>query len=73
MGASDRTPRSAAFDLGLQCLPMSLLRDARHRWVNVWRLMVAIGQSFVYCRASILLITDYSTKKGVLLYSQMCK
>ena len=28
----DQTPRSAASDLGLHCLPMSLLWDARHKW-----------------------------------------
>ena len=27
----DQTPRSAASDLGLHCLPMSLLWDARHK------------------------------------------
>ena len=31
----DQTPHSAASDLGLQCLPMSLLWDARHKWVNI--------------------------------------
>ena len=30
----DQTPRSAASDLGLHCLPMSLLWDARHKWVK---------------------------------------
>ena len=30
----DQTPRSAASDLGLHCLPMSHLWDARHKWVN---------------------------------------
>ena len=30
----DRTPRSAASDLGLHCLLMSLLWDAMHKWVN---------------------------------------
>ena len=30
----DQTPSSAASDLGLQCLSMPLLRDARHEWVN---------------------------------------
>ena len=30
----DQTPRSAASDLGLHCLPMSNLWDARHKWVN---------------------------------------
>ena len=30
----DQTPRSAASDQGLHCLPMSLLWDARLKWVN---------------------------------------
>ena len=30
----DQTPRSAASDLGLHCLPMSLLLDARLKWVK---------------------------------------
>ena len=30
----DQTPRSVASDLGLHCLPMSLLWDARHKLVN---------------------------------------
>ena len=30
----DQTPHSAASDLGLHCLPMSHLWDARHKWVN---------------------------------------
>ena len=30
----DQTPRSAASDLGLHCLPMSLLWDARLKWVK---------------------------------------
>ena len=30
----DQTPRSAASDQGLNCLLMSLLWDARHKWVN---------------------------------------
>ena len=29
-----QTPRSAASDLGLHCLRMSILRDARHQWVK---------------------------------------
>ena len=31
----DQTPHSAASDLGLHCLPMSLLLDARLKWVDV--------------------------------------
>ena len=30
----DQTPCSASSDLGLRCLPMSLLWNARHKWVN---------------------------------------
>ena len=30
----DQTPRSAASDLGLHCLPLSLLWDARLKWVK---------------------------------------
>ena len=29
-----QTPRSAASDLGLHCLPMFLSRDVRHKWIN---------------------------------------
>ena len=32
--APDQTPRSAASDLGINCLPVSLLWDARHIWVK---------------------------------------
>ena len=31
----DQTPRSAASDLGLHCLPMSLLWDVRLKWVKL--------------------------------------
>ena len=30
----DQTPQNAASDLGLHCLPMSNLWDARHKWVK---------------------------------------
>ena len=30
----DQTPHSATFDLGLLCLPMSLLWDPKDKWVN---------------------------------------
>ena len=30
----DQMPHSAASDQGLHCLPMSLVWDARHKWVN---------------------------------------
>ena len=31
---TDRTPRSAASELGLHCLQMFLLCDAGHKWVK---------------------------------------
>ena len=34
-GDSDQTPRSAASDLGLHCLPITLLRVSRLQWVNM--------------------------------------
>ena len=36
----DQTPRSGASDLGLHCLPISFLLDARHKWVNYMTNMV---------------------------------
>ena len=30
----DQTPRSVASDLGLHCLPVSILWDAKYKWVN---------------------------------------
>ena len=35
-GNSDQMPRSAASDLGLDCLSMSLKKDARFTWVNIY-------------------------------------
>ena len=34
IGNPDQMPHSAASDLGLHCLPMSLKKDARRRWVK---------------------------------------
>ena len=33
-GEPDQTPRSAASDLGLHCLPITLLRVSRLQWVK---------------------------------------
>ena len=33
-GDPDRTPRSVASDLGLHCLPITLLAVSRLQWVN---------------------------------------
>ena len=32
---TDQTPHLAASDLGLHCLPVSLLWNARHKWINM--------------------------------------
>ena len=34
-GEPDQTPRSVASDLGLHCLPITLLRVSRLQWVNI--------------------------------------
>ena len=34
-GVPDQTPHSAASDLGLHCLPITLLRVSRLQWVNL--------------------------------------
>ena len=31
----NQTPCSAAYDLSLHCLPMSLERESRHKWVEL--------------------------------------
>ena len=53
----DQTPRSVASDLGLHCLPMSILWDARQKWVRppvVYLLTVPrrslCSSSFFLCR-----------------------
>ena len=33
---SDQTPQSAASDLGLHCLPVTLLGVSRLQWVNLY-------------------------------------
>ena len=37
----DQTLRSAASGLGLYCLPMSFLWDARHKWINKFSIFYA--------------------------------
>ena len=41
-GEPDQTLRSAAYDLGLHCVPVSLLFDARHIRVNI--IFVLLGK-----------------------------
>ena len=44
----DQTPHSAASDLLLHCLPMSLLWDTRHKWVQlnivIYRFTCLLGE-----------------------------
>ena len=44
--ALNQTRRSAASDLGLHCLQMSLLWDARHKWINQCNLILFL---FLFC------------------------
>ena len=44
-GDPDRTPRSAVSDLGLHCLPITLLQVSPLQWVNV---TIQIQIHFVY-------------------------
>ena len=46
---SDQTPRPAASDLDLHCLPMPLLRNARLKWVNNQAFTPNV---FSYCQPS---------------------
>ena len=41
----DQTLRSGASDQGLQCLPVSLLKDARHKWGNTDDRLIRIIQT----------------------------
>ena len=38
-GDPDQTPHSMASDLGLHCLPITLLRVSRLQWVNLTTLL----------------------------------
>ena len=48
MPVLDQTPRSAASDLGLHCLPISHLWDARLKWVITFTCFIATGEINVY-------------------------
>ena len=43
----DQTAGSAMSNLGLHCLPVSLLWDARHKWVNFEQLYFLILPPFL--------------------------
>ena len=44
----DQTPRTAASDLGLHCLPMSLLWDARYNWVKKSRILTLFSSEIYF-------------------------
>ena len=46
--------------------------EARHRLCLFSYYLNKYSQRFVYCRVFVPLIIDYSTKKGVLVYSRKC-
>ena len=47
-GDPDQTPRSAASDLGLHCLPITLLRVSRLQWVNNKMFRSFLGNIIAY-------------------------
>ena len=52
----DQMAHSAASDLSLHCLPMSLLLDARHKWVKVCCYYIVI--------LSVIVKTSFSLESG---------
>ena len=51
----DQTPRSAASDLGLRCFLMSLLWDARLKWVN------SSKGTYFWLRLALCFVQNYRT------------
>ena len=45
----DQTAHSVASDLCLYCLPVSLLWDVMHKWVNFWKLIGFLLESNADC------------------------
>ena len=54
-GDPDQTPRSAASDLGLHCLLITLLRVSRLQWVN--SVVPSLGQIFRFINGSCISMT----------------
>ena len=65
----DQTPRSAASDLGLQCLQMSLLWDTRHKWVLILSTVPRrlLCSSFFF-KDSVTLLFFLGITKSILLF-----
>ena len=55
-GDPDQRPRSAASDLGLHCLPISLLRVSQLQWVNAVECVSSFHPVllllFIFCKGS---------------------
>ena len=67
-GDSDQTPRSAASDLGLHCLPNILLRVSRLQWVklDLLEIVLIISQiptekKITHCQNSFAELTFFIT------------
>ena len=57
----DQTPRSAASDLGIHCLQMSHLWDARHKWVNLYVFL------FIYfCDVSLIVLGSINESQRII-------
>ena len=70
----DQTPRSAASDLGLHCLPMSHLWDARHKWVKGKNLLIFFFFFFFLLKKSPFSEGDCCTgKQKSFLHCLICK
>ena len=48
----DQTSRFAASDQGLHCLPMSLLWDAKHKWVKNIKKQIRTDMYYFYIAVS---------------------
>ena len=63
----DQTPRSAESDQSLHCLPMSLLWDARHKWVNINTVSdQSVGNELMTC---FFLFCPATQKKDLAFYA----
>ena len=73
----DHTPRSVASDVGLHCLPMSLLWDTGHIWVSIFLYQWSLNFSWMtysnkfallsYLYEKCILSTGYYYGKGIML------
>ena len=58
---TDQTPRSTASDLGLHCLPITLLRVSRLQWVNALILFIIFASDMCFNTIS---VTETITQKS---------